>query len=529
MDIPCRLADDINSVKITRIQGIGNGNRMVELSDESIDKLLEFYTQDTLSYKVGRGPFQVHINNPLIAEQGNYQLLCINELNSESSWILKNLITNDSLEFTSYRDEVQNKIETPWGFDIQVQQVGDTGNGTNKNGAIGINTIGPYDNWLDFIKDNDEFSSFDQVNFNHPQNWIRSGRDDVDYENLDNDEYFETEYDGEWSPYILVGSERYQNSFKHAPAWEKFQALSSLNSLNNVDIVFTNDKSKWTRVPVIETGNTNEDERLNLKNLPSVGKDGLPDGTGNGFGWFPGYALDVIQGKRLNIMFGEASEFTDDNGNDMLWNPTARVDSGYMYAELSDDPTDEYKVIFGGRHYIYITKTQYMGEDETLHPQYSQLTSMSSITSKRKIFSEISWVSIPLGVYNRTLLSEDVTIQLRVNQAFQESESYTTGETGLPIYQFSIDRNDYYNPIAENEFLLFPNPSTENIFLILDNDSISSIYTQVYASDGKLVLESNPQENAPLQMNVSTLLPGIYHCVLYGDGKRMSGQSFVKQ
>ena len=46
-------------------------------------------------------------------------------------------------------------------------------------------------------------------------------------------------------------------------------------------------------------------------------------------------------------MFGEASEFELDNGNDMLWNPTARVDSGYMYADLSDDPTDEYKVIFG--------------------------------------------------------------------------------------------------------------------------------------------------------------------------------------
>ena len=529
VEIPCILQDDINSVQITRTQGIGNGNRMVDLSDKSHKDIFDTYSQDTISYKVGKGPFQVYIPNPLNVSQGDYQLNCISETSSESSWVLKNLITDDSLEFTSLNEQLTTKIETIWGFNIQLEHTEASGDNYGTNGTIGINKMGPIENWLDFIKDNETHHEIDENHLIHPHNWIRSGIDKIDHIGVDNNEYFETEYKGEWAPYRLSAHNTNYEDFKHAPAWRDFQALSALKTLNNIDIVFTSDTTKWTRVPIIETGKTNNYERLNLKENPSVDKQGNPDGTGNGFGWFPGYALDVIQGKRLNIMFGEASEFELDNGNDMLWNPTARVDSGYMYADLSDNPTDEYKVIFGGRHYIYITKTQYMGDDETLHPQYDKLTGMSSGANKRNVFKEISWVSIPMGVNNRELLSDEVTIQLRVKIPFQEFTSFATEEVGLPIYQFSIDRNDYYNPLSENEFLLFPNPSADNLFLILDNDSIESIYTQIYSSDGKLVLQSDEQENAVLQMDISRLATGIYHCVLYGDHKKMSAQSFIKK
>ena len=97
------------------------------------------------------------------------------------------------------------------------------------------------------------------------------------------------------------------------------------------------------------------------------------------------------------------------------------------------------------------------------------------------------------------------------------------------FYQFSIDRNNYYPKSEQSELLLFPNPSAVNLFLILDNDSIATIYSQIYSSDGKLVLQSDEQENAVLQMDVSRLAPGIYHCVLYGDDKKMSTQPFIKQ
>src|SRR5690625_7536899 len=105
-------------------------------------------------------------------------------------------------------------------------------------------------------------------------------------------------------------------------------------NLNNVDIVLTPDKSKWSRCVIVETatpqyydpdfnGKYNTiggSKNFDLRASPSVGKedangDGLPDpdGDGIGMGWFPGYAVDVETGQRLNIFFGENSVNSDAN------------------------------------------------------------------------------------------------------------------------------------------------------------------------------------------------------------------------
>ncbi len=47
-----------------------------------------------------------------------------------------------------------------------------------------------------------------------------------------------------------------------------------------------------------------------------------------GMSWFPGYAIDVGTGERLNMAFGEDSWLGADNGNDMIFNPSARIYSG---------------------------------------------------------------------------------------------------------------------------------------------------------------------------------------------------------
>ena len=58
--------------------------------------------------------------------------------------------------------------------------------------------------------------------------------------------------------------------------------------------------------------------------------------------WFPGYAINVETGERLNMAFGENSSITGENGRDMLWNPTIHERSQFF------DP------LFGGQHYLYI-------------------------------------------------------------------------------------------------------------------------------------------------------------------------------
>jgi hypothetical protein len=58
-------------------------------------------------------------------------------------------------------------------------------------------------------------------------------------------------------------------------------------------------------------------------------------------GWFPGYAVNLETGERLNMAFGEDSWYVSENGADMRWNPTST-------SLVNNEP------VFGGKHYIYI-------------------------------------------------------------------------------------------------------------------------------------------------------------------------------
>jgi hypothetical protein len=123
--------------------------------------------------------------------------------------------------------------------------------------------------------------------------------------------------------------------------------------LANVDLVITNDKSKWTRCPVIELGNLAANNQGNvvrhkLRSAPSVDKEGNvatgPDNNDNpnSMGWFPGYAINLSTGERLNIVFGEDSKVDATNGQDLVWNPS-------WEKSTSADPFN-----WGGKHYVYI-------------------------------------------------------------------------------------------------------------------------------------------------------------------------------
>ena len=83
--------------------------------------------------------------------------------------------------------------------------------------------------------------------------------------------------------------------------------------------------------------------KLNLRWGTSKDKDGNEIAGSKGKSWFPGYAINLETGERMNIAFGEDSHLKGDNGNDMLFNPTST-----FYADNSGYPT------LGGRHFIYI-------------------------------------------------------------------------------------------------------------------------------------------------------------------------------
>ena len=226
--------------------------------------------------------------------------------------------------------------------------------------------------------------------------------------------------DGMWAPYVM--SSPYDGGPKAnfitpdvekmeqspSPKYYDFIYLNSpansasynqtLTNLYSVDIVLTSDKTKWTRALVLEAGAGTEENdykvaqnfngqtyyniRHEPKTCPSVDKNGNPDNSGTtGFGWFPGYAINVETGERLNIMFAENSEDEYNHGNDMLFNPTNvyafKKDTTGAYILGSDGQPipmsrDEYDSLYlniyeydlsdnwlgeplnGGRHYVYV-------------------------------------------------------------------------------------------------------------------------------------------------------------------------------
>ena len=101
-----------------------------------------------------------------------------------------------------------------------------------------------------------------------------------------------------------------------------------------------------------------------MRTSESVDKNGNPDGTGTGWGWFPGYAIDVSKGIRLDIMFSEDSSFPDQNGADMIFNPSDEiwVDQSIVgvnlgtadWSTFSEVSADE---ICMGEHWVYIKYT----------------------------------------------------------------------------------------------------------------------------------------------------------------------------
>jgi len=204
----------------------------------------------------------------------------------------------------------------------------------------------------------------------------------------------------------------------------------------SVDIVFTNDKSKWTKCPVVELANSRDlsiggAERHALRKSSSKDKDGN-DIEGTGMSYFPGYAIDVEKGRRLNMMFGENSFFLGENGGDMIWNPTAnRARPGGGIGS----------VVFGGMHYVYVMETTY-DEGESLK---NKLETNSNAEQLANTYEDLAaWVLLPTLERGAELLSpadglvpNDVTIRARVSKPYTKYDNNNDGTLEQPSYQFS--------------------------------------------------------------------------------------------
>jgi len=469
-----------SSPEITTLDGRGNGNRVVELTKSSENFIVTNGSIDTPTYQQGKGPIDVKVIDPLNLVDG-YFLLTFDKYSKidTASWTLNRYASKggellgsiSSKRTIDYRNE---QLIPEWGISVSIFR--------DPYPCIDGNYACPFRNRLAepiettlFFADSSKrwLAGIPDIDSYNPLNWIMSGSNVpsstdcnaaagledpccyLDLATTDPDKVFNKLIDGT----VSLGQLARRNTCGYMPLAAPGVSGMTINSFasiqetkmssvyqTSVDIVYTSDKSKWTRCPVIELGldnnlNINGGRPGLLRQSPSIDKNGRqagdagynaseanPYGTAAvGMGWFPGYAIDVETGRRLNMAYGENSFLVGENGADMKWNPTSNLFSQTL------------NPLLGGQHVIYV-----FGNVDGVIPTYDQgefihgQLSLQTAAAFRDVYGGLSWVVNPLLNEGSTLLATDVRMRIRINQEYT-NYTKTGAYGGTPTYEWSMD------------------------------------------------------------------------------------------
>lgn len=484
------MGTDVNSYygqmpEITRIDGKGNGGNFTELKETSINAILATNFSERITYKENQGPIDIKVIDPLSVPPADFRLEILADSNSElltSPWRLINLSSGDTI-FSEQTINIRNEQIIPEiGLSVTIKQL-----------RYDRDSL-PISNW--FTEPIDATISYDDssknwisgvfdVDANNPNNWIRSGTnlpgpgdcvngpDPLNYNDpccywdrtdVDNDKVYQTLLNGTISPFKLVGYECVGMPFAESSNIPSATALFGFTSISygsDINIVITNNKNLWTKCPVIElckdpNQSIGSVEPMSLRQSPSKDINGNEISGSTGYSYFPGYAININTGERLNMAFGENSGLYTgaDNGRDMLWNPTSTYYNSNGYP------------IFGGQHPIYVFRKS---DDPSGMPIYDDgqfihaNLNNGNILSYRNVWKECIYVMYPLLNPGRELLETDAVVRIRTKKPY-ENFIATNERNGLPTYEFTTNGIDVVNEdqtsLADNmaNINIVPNP-----------------------------------------------------------------------
>jgi hypothetical protein len=490
-----------DGVVISRLEGVGVGGNFLDLADETRGRILDGGFDSVLTYRPGRGPVTVTIFNPFEVKDGEYELsfvdgnLTDSKLDDTARWELRKLPDGQLIRSDKTIQGLNEQVVLEYGFSLSIAQGVEPGSKANeRNGGIGaeLEYADSTQKWIGGFPD--DIGPF--------FNFVKTA--DLEDDNaLDPNQGLSKLGDGLFVPYVLCDWRTNGDPYL-TPAWTSSQNNAGISSgggrekklaaLPNVDIVLTSDKSKWSRCIVVETASTfysadtsvvklqNNGSKgrlmLDVRYAPSVGKDdnngdGLPDPDGElnvaapgipnnqvgtpvlGMGWFPGYAVDVETGQRLNVFFGENSGYSKTlnpnfTGRDMLWNPTDQVVDTDLPGFWGGFPFNNqlYGGVCGGHHWIYVMNTQYDG-CEAVRKRFTPEFGAQSL--KIQQVGNIAWAGMvqlnngfQMRPLSQGLIPNDVRIKIRVDNPYQTwyNESDGGAKTGHPKYLFKINGSE---------------------------------------------------------------------------------------
>jgi len=492
---------------------------------------------DTLDYVVAQDPLAFKVTDPILLKEADFELDVYDttayngySVSTNGWWELKDLTNNVSIHSSStldkpYEQLIADALGNDYGFSITLGTPFPVYTNYSDNapvyGPIGgsITFSDPSKPWLGFLKDSGQTIA---------NNWIRSGGYELPCAqtnpdplcNVFVDAYYKvngvthlTDQNGlfgniagaTWAPYCLAANWSMgpnQPVVTGRPLsvggpgfkWDAYTDKASspennLDKLQSVDIVLTSDKSKWSHCVVFETGdvpilnNTQAPDGTTvpprkgmLRTHDGISADSTFDPAFTGMGYFPGYAINVETGERLNVAFGEASDEGDQNGRDMIWNPTSK-----LFGDLNQGGNVPYTPIFGGKHFLYVMNTRY-DEGYTMQGDFiNSYTAMvnNSVTQPysqiiRNYYKSIMWTAMPflnsgytMKSYADGLIPNDVTIKLRVQKPYNKFATSATNPSDTAVYaryKFStkglgpVVNDDSVARTALDQIRIVPNP-----------------------------------------------------------------------
>lgn len=363
---------------------------------------------------------------------------------------------------------VSEQIIPEFGISLRPKNAFDPGtdiiNPLSKNAAISAEFIGdpdPLKEWLFPVSPTG--SVFDP---GYPYIRTDAYANGADYFALDPKSIYKSFSEKGWIPYILsekatlplssgtTSSEGGpQIGLKNDP-FNEFSTVTTtaLSRIGNVDVVITPDKSKWTRCVVLQcdsfggssTGTRQRFTMAKSRRL-SVNKDFEPDGStatfdpslpSRGMSWFPGYAIDLDRGIRLNMMFSESRLIDPEKGNDLQWEPRAGQSGSRNFILVMNTGYDEGKAAEKGIDSIFTNNT-------SLNPTLAAYRnwSVANIMYAGLLGRGIDF----LNSREHSMLLTDIRCKLRVEKGFAPYGNTGAEFDANPFYRFYIDNINIRN------------------------------------------------------------------------------------
>lgn len=545
---------------VTRLDGVGVGGNFIDISDETREAILNGTFNGSITYKSGRGPINVRVYNPMEVVNGEFLLTYYDEnmantkLDNDVRWELRNLSdpSQGVIRSDTDLDALNEQIITQYGFTITLGQTRDIGDLDGPlNGAIGYEAsyadpAKPI--WFSGVPD-----GFGEGVIQSLTDYVATAIGQADH-SKDPTQSLSRIGPGYFVPFQMIDHRVRAGAQYVTPGWQStagsaYKQPGALQLTNNVDIVFTSDKSKWSRCVVVETASrayTNDlslptigDARqFQLRRQPAVGKgdnngDGLADPDGSkdndgqdrlGMGWFPGYAVDVETGKRLNIFFGENSAYDcsifcefyqnqESITDDLMFNPSSQ-----FFLE-TNTATSIFNIIGGGQHFIYVSNTEY----DQCEAIYQRLKTQNQ-NQLGQVLLNIAWAGWPLATdllpygsdQEPGLIPNDLTVKLRVDNPYAWTRG-TNENNGYNAYKFeftnaapsALDAAGIES--ALDKINVVPNPYYAFSAYEVDQFSTTVRITNlpakcvvtIYSLDGKFIRQYNRDESGAIPVGVN--------------------------